>query len=302
MPIPEAQLDTWSKIAPRKTAKKTRDSIRKTIYESTYLAGRGKSVYLQGSYGNSTNIYGKSDVDLVAELTSTYFYNIDQLSEREKKLFRKSLNGASYSLNEFRNDVIDSLRDKYGDAVDESHSRCIKVEEGSNRQPADVLVCQQYRIYTRYESPNDCDITYGVKFQDQGNGQWIVNFPKQHRDNGSDKNSLSRTSQKYKPTVRMLKNAREKLINDGYIDSKLAPSYFVECLLYNVPDPCFSGTYREKFSQVLEWLEEQISDDALNDFCCQNEQGKLFGYSFVQWRDYKATTFVQQLRDLWDDW
>ena len=54
-----------------------------------------------------------------------------------------------------------------------------------------------------------------------------VNYPKQHSDNCSTKHQATKSC--FKPMVRILKNARVKLANDGKIDNlAVAPSYFLE--------------------------------------------------------------------------
>ena len=302
MPIPESQLDTWSNRGAQATAKKTHEHIQKTIANSEFITRKTVDTYLQGSYRNTTNIYGNSDVDIVAENKATFFYNIDLLSQLERERFHAAIGDSTYSWSTYRTELINALRNAYGWNVDESAKRCVKIEGSSGRLDADVVVAFPYRVYSRFNSVNDCKFEAGIRFQDQGSFEWIVNYPKQHYENGTSKNSLSKTQGNYKHTVRMFKNARQKLIRDGYISKDLAPSYFLECLLFNVPDYCFIGTYREKFLQVLKWLENQITDDALGDFECQNRQDKLFGFSFVQWREYKAKALVEQLRNLWDGW
>jgi hypothetical protein len=95
-----------------------------------------------------------------------------------------------------------------------------------------------------------------------------------------------------------VKNARTKLINDGTITSDLAPSYFVECLLYNVPDDRFVNSYNQTFSNILWYLYE--SD--ISTFVCQNEQTKLFGDTPEQWNTNDGKRFIQALITLWNDW
>lgn len=299
MPIPESQLATWSNYHGTQKAIATHKVIRSTIEQGL---DRIVDTYLQGSYRNHTNTWGKSDVDIVAELRSTFYYDIEQLSYREQQEFRASNGDSDYGWLEFRSDVIRVLTDRFGHQVDTTKKRCIEIDGSSDRMAADVVAAVEYRIYASFNSQTGGEYISGMRFLDLGTMQWVENFPKLHYENGATKNALHNTRQNYKPTIRMFKNARDKLINDGYLSTDLAPSYFVECLLYNVPDSCFLGTYREMYVQVLEWLEKQVEDDTLEDFCCQHGLGKLFGFSFVQWSDYKAISFIQQLRNLWDNW
>jgi len=56
MPIPLSQLSTWSNQGGTTSAQQTHLSIR-GLLENKYT---GINTYLQGSYRNSTNIYGST--------------------------------------------------------------------------------------------------------------------------------------------------------------------------------------------------------------------------------------------------
>jgi hypothetical protein len=118
----------------------------------------------------------------------------------------------------------------------------------------------------------------GISFDD-ASGNMIVNYPKQHIANGEAKNAADRTNGRYKQTVRMFKNARGCAVDRGLLGDDVAPSYFVECLLYNVPDLSFVANRQQSFSNVWRYLWEQIQPDSA---VCQNEQIPLFGTSGQQ--------------------
>ena len=112
-----------------------------------------------------------------------------------------------------------------------------------------------------------------MRFQDRITKRWIDNFPKAHVVNSEDKDTFDRTYHSYKPTVRMFKNARTFLIDKGDISDGLAPSYFIEGLLYNVPDIEFGDFHALPFGKCLKWLNRANFDG----FSCQNELVRLFG-------------------------
>src|SRR5690606_967984 len=69
MPIPESQLETWSHQGSITQSSSTYNTIKSVLEDSaTPYAGRNFKVFLQGSYGNDTNIYAESDVDIVIRL------------------------------------------------------------------------------------------------------------------------------------------------------------------------------------------------------------------------------------------
>ena len=87
MTIPSKQLEVWSHIGALASSKTTYDSIKSCLGNYTFPEGMKYDIYLQGSYGNSTNIRGDSDVDIIAELTSSFKYKISALSEKEQNIF-----------------------------------------------------------------------------------------------------------------------------------------------------------------------------------------------------------------------
>lgn len=102
----------------------------------------------------------------------------------------------------------------------------------------------------------------------------------------------------YKPMIRIFKNARTYMDERGIFDKSLAPWYFTEGLLYNVPNTCFRSTYNQTMFEMLSWLHQAD----FSKFVCQNEQTYLFGSTPEQWNMAKATTYLRAMIDLWNEW
>jgi hypothetical protein len=54
--------------------------------------------------------------------------------------------------------------------------------------------------------------------------------------------------------IRILKNMRSQLVDDGVIEDGTAPSYFLEGLLHNVPNDRFGGSYGDTFVAAMNWI------------------------------------------------
>ncbi len=290
MSIPESQLERWSHQGAVTNAKNTHQSIRTALeqYQYSWRDEVNYEVYLQGSYKNDTNIRGDSDVDVVAQLNSAFHCN---LNEEQRRLF--GFTSASYGWHEFRQDVLRALEAYYGPRKVRQGRKSIKVE--TPYLLADVVVCIQYRKYPAYPSDAN-DFLEGMTFYVSSESRWVVNYPKLHYQNGVDKNK--RTEGLYKPTVRVFKNARTYLVDRGVILSSLAPSYFLECLLYNVPYKYYIGDYKDIFCSVVDYLRRVD----LSNFKCQNEQLPLFGNTPEQWSENQARQFVDAMVNLWKSW
>jgi tRNA nucleotidyltransferase (CCA-adding enzyme) len=81
MPTPESQLDTWSSQGAIAGSRDTYATVKRALESSsTGYAAKDYRVFLQGSYGNDTNIYAESDVDVVIRFDDVFFYDISARS------------------------------------------------------------------------------------------------------------------------------------------------------------------------------------------------------------------------------
>lgn len=295
MPIPEQQLETWSQPGAVVTLKRTHEAIRRALRQWDALHNRNYEVYLQGSYKNSTNIRGTSDVDVVAQINDVFYSSKDRLPPEQRDAHRRAYDRATYRLEQFREDVIQALRDHFGFHAVTEGNKAIKVAAGTSRLPADVVVCAQYREYSYFRSRQDYKMTEGMTFFTK-NGQQIINYPKPHYENGVQKNNGCVSS--YKAGVRMFKNARNAVVRRNWIQEASVPSYFLECFAYNASNRCYSGSRQDQFVGILNDL---VNGDYA-EYMCQNEVIRLFGPGTDQWNEGSAMRLVATLYKLWEEW
>lgn len=136
----------------------------------------------------------------------------------------------------------------------------------------------------------------GMTFYALRDKRWIVNYPKDHSQNGAAKSQ--RTGDRYKRTVRMFKNARNHLETHRGMSSQLAPSYFVECLLYNAPDAAFQYRFQDTYCAIVNW----VLNAELDRLLCQNECQYLFVSLPEEWSATDARAFANHLMNLWNAW
>jgi hypothetical protein len=299
MPIPESQLETWSGQGAVTTAKNTHESIRKALTaQNSPIKDKSFEIYLQGSYKNDTNIRGDSDVDVVAQLNQTFQYDVSGLPEVQQQAFDKAYDNATYSWADFRRDVLQALQSYFGKAEVSEGNKSIKIKPSSGRLPADVIPCLEYRKYLTFQTIQSQNYVPGITFLTLREQRRIINFPIPHYNNGVAKNSQSQTNGWYKPTVRVFKNCRTYMEDHGTLADGIAPSYYVECLLYNAPNRHFGTSYQATLYNILKWL----SEADLTNLICQNGQTTLFGTTPEQWTTQNAKTFITRLITLWNDW
>jgi len=296
MPIPEHQLQIWSRQGSITQSSTTYNSIRNVLMAAgTPYATRDFEVFLQGSYGNATNIYAESDVDIVIRLDDVFHSDLEQLTQEEKTLQQRAFEKATYSHADFKRDVMSVLTRQYGGAVMEG-DKAIKVEANGSRRKADVIVATQFRRYSSFRSTVDSTYTDGICFFNSA-GERIPNYPKLHATHLTTKNQDA--ANRLKPLVRVFKNMRSLIVNDGLIKPGTAPSYYLEGLLYNVPNRLFATHLEDSVVNVLNWYLQEVEKD---DLLCANEQFYLLrdGYHTC-WSPTDCNTFIAAIVQLWNE-
>ena len=312
MSIPESQLQKWAVKHQTDKAVNTHQRIRKAIEDYEYSRMYYFETFLQGSYRNDTNIWADTDVDIVVQLNSLFSYE-GISGERINSVYAE----ASYTLEDFKTEVITALRSAFGYFNIEVGRKSIKVRAlNDNMYNADVIVARQHRFYvpfetedTKYDKNMDMFYYEGISF-DTPEGR-IVNYPELHYKEGVRKHK--RTGEKFKKIVRIFKNMRNKAVekfpifiidNEIYVFSKdTAPSYFIQCLLYNVPDELYNfAQFSNIVQEIINWAEEILYSDEIQALKSQNKIVPLFGEGSDKWNVNDARIFIKAMKNLWINW
>ena len=278
MSIPESTLSRWSHHQAATAFKQAHVSIREALDAYKGVSQYKYEVFLQGSYKNDTNLGGDSDVDVVVRLSSKLKPAVAALAGEQLQK-DGSHRFVHQHWESFRNEALKSMRARFGKAA-KSGRKTLKVPKGRIPADADLVVTVSHRE--------------GIGFYLPGQERWVVSFPQQHHQRGLKKEEA--TSNRFKRTIRMFKAARNRLVENKVITKDDAPSYFIECLLYNVPDSLFKSELAPTYTGILGWLRKA----KIEQYECQNGQMDLFGPGREQWSQKKAQAFVKALRELWE--
>lgn len=297
MAIPESQLETWSHIGSITQSSTTYNSIKNVLEAvGTPYAGKNYEVFLQGSYGNDTNIYSESDVDIVIKLDDCWQSDLSGLAEAQKAAYSQAYHSATYTHVDFKRDVLQVLTSAYGNQIT-CGDKAIAIAANGNRRKADVIVAIQFRRYYKFLNTSDQSFTEGICFWNKA-GQRIANYPGQHSNNLTKQHQA--TSSWLKPMIRVLKNVRGRCISDGLLKAGTAPSYYLEGLLYNVPTGKFGGSYQDCFTNAFNWIQHDADKGKL---LCANEQYYLLrDDSHTCWPKANGEAFINAAINLWNDW
>lgn len=296
MGIPESQLEIWAHQGSITQSSATYNTIKNALeVAGTPYAGTDYNVFLQGSYGNDTNIFAESDVDIVIQMNNTFHHDLTELPDVQKQAFGAAHSDAEYPHDSFKKDVLVVLKDKYGDDIN-SGDKAISIATNGGRRKADVIAAVQYRRYHKFLSTSDQLYDEGICFFTKS-GEKIANYPQYHSSNLTAKHQ--NTNQLFKPMARVLKNLRGKLIDEKMIANGVAPSYYLEGLLYNVLDDKFATSYADCFVNSINWIQEADR----SKFVCANKQYKLlWENSPVTWQASKCDEFLAAAVELWNQW
>ena len=278
MAIPEPTLSKWCQHRAGKAFKQAHLPVRQALDAHKGLSQFKYEVFLQGSYKNDTNLGGDSDVDVVIRLNAKLRPSVAVLTG-ERLQEDSSHKFVHRHWKSFRDEALKAMRGRFGNAV-KSGRKTLKVPKGKIPADADLVVTVRHRE--------------GIGFYLSDERRWVVSFPQQHHAQGLKKEKA--TSMRFKRTIRMFKAARNRLVEKGALKKEDAPSYFIECLLYNVPNKLFKSELAPAYTGILAWLETVNP----KDFQCQNGQVALFGPGKEQWTVNKARAFVEALQELWD--
>jgi hypothetical protein len=170
MTIPERTLSSWTGTGADNGSKRTRRTIYNALRSERSPLVQQKDdfgVHLQGSYPNTTNIRGDSDVDVIARLESAWHRDLDELSDNERARYHDDHQDAEYGRADFYNDVVSALRIKFDSSSVTRGNKAIKVDAEDTGLPldADIVACQDHRKYYSYPEDRDPHFETGIYFK-----------------------------------------------------------------------------------------------------------------------------------------
>jgi predicted nucleotidyltransferase len=255
----EQQLSRWAKPPSETEETKCQNTVNRIKKAITSRFGNRVSIFLQGSYKNRTNVRLDSDVDIVVRYNDAFYADITDLSESDKQIYEKNRIHCDYIFLRFKNDIKQILEDEFDSGEIEHRNKCITVKKNTQRVNADVLPCF---VHKRFRTPYSVSAE-GIQFFTD-DGTEVISFPEQHYENGVSKNED--TARMYKAIVRILKNIRNELIDRGKITENLISSFYLECLIWNVPNNTFNKeTYLSATKAIIEKIFMDMSDSYKSD-------------------------------------
>lgn len=286
----EQTLTNWTKPPSDSEETKLENSekmVRDAINSDEKLNKKSTETFGQGSYANNTNVRLNSDIDINVRYTGGFFFNLPS-DTQEKDVGIDHLPSSDYSYSEFKNDVENALVNKFGRSEVERKDKCITVKGNTYRIETDVVPTWNYRRYSK-----NGNYVLGAKFIPDTGGE-IVNYPKQHIENGIEKNS--NTYRRFKRLTRLHRKLRYKMIDDGEDVNDNITSFLLECLVWNCPNNIMNNydTWTERLKQSIIYLYDNTKSDEL---CKEWGEVSELLYLFIsrKWSRSDVNTYMVQL-------
>lgn len=228
----EQSFQSWSQGPGKTESERCANAVRiiKDCLQGAGLLDKYRlEVFVQGSYANRTNIPQESDVDLCAVSMRGFF------PEYPPTMTKADFGhvDSDFRFPDLKNDVGNALSSRFGGEVSRG-DKCFAIHSNSNRVDTDVTPSIEHR---RYQWPDRrASYVSGCEFWTDS-GKPIINWPKQHIENGERKNIA--VNRRFKRVVRILKHLQFDMIDAGKITERIIPSYAIECAAYNVPNDMF---------------------------------------------------------------
>jgi len=264
---------------------RTERRIREAILDDGRLAGSVR-VFVKGSYANNTNVRRDSDVDIAVEWKQwSYIEKTNQAAQNSWGELGVPLGDSGPTPADYRRWVEQALSTAFGAAsVDTTGNKAITVAGGSTTLDADVVPCFRLK---RYDRPGR-EPHVGIRLHPKSGGR-IENWPEQNRENGTAKNR--RTGMRFKELVRAIKRLENDMVQTGRLSEEVH-GYFLECLLYNLPDNTFMfNSYKETAMRLLAQIWTDIKEGAHTDWVEENGL-KWLWRSGQTWTAEEASEFA----------
>jgi hypothetical protein len=295
--VTEDQLVAWTAPAFKDEDSRARNAermIREAITGHPLLSTLGIDVYAKGSYPNNTNVRRDSDIDIAVEYTDIVFPQYGPDTDQQE--VRSTLGIEPYSgpfrdpdgnteIGRFKDAVGEALVGTFGTAAVTRRNKVFAVRESGRSLAADVVPCTTYR---KYWTP--ANVAQGIRLlPDREPPTWLVNYPRQHYENGVAKNNA--TGRAFKRVVRILKNLENRMVAEGATPA--VASYLIESLAYNCPDRCFAfATWAERVRSVLAHVWEDTKEPESEKRWLEVNKVKYLFHANQPWSREEARRFT----------
>lgn len=273
--------------------KNLRQALTNAAELAPYFDPKDVTIYLQGCYACKTNTRFQSKLEVIVELSKTREYNYETMTRNDMK-FRDNFFidfDHYFDVHHFKNILASEIAKILNVKTKTGTTTIIIPAFGNLQHSIDIFPCFKYKYFRPEGGSIRAKLVYDERLEEH-----FLMFTNLHAVNGNLKDTM--TQGNFKRMVRLMKNlvaisARE----DNIIH--FVRGYYIECLLYNVPNEMYltkNGNLLSIFLKIINWL----NFANLDDFVCQNQIWSLWGNADGFWYQSAARQFINDVIEFYE--
>lgn len=301
MGFSEEFIKNASDIVVSKTMKADYEFIEKILRQAVanaaqatpYFQAEDVLIYLQGSYASKTNTKFQSKLEVVVEVQKTQDFNYATMQSADFIMhdnFYVEFNHY-FDVKRFKECLVAEIQKLINQKVVVGAVNLLIPAFGELQHAIDIFPCFKYKYFDA-----DGGSVRGKLVYDKNLDENYLIFTNLHAANGELKDEM--TDGYFKKMVRFFKTlVAISLREDRNIHN--TRGYYVECLLYNVPNEMYyadDGKLTSVFLKIINWL--NFAD--LDNFICQNQIWSLWGLADGFWNKSAARQFINDIIEFYE--
>ncbi len=258
-----------------------------------YFDPNDVAIYLQGCYACKTNTRFQSKLEIIVEIKKTREFDYNTMIRSDMKMRDNFFIDFDhyFDVRHFKDLLAEEISKLLRVKVSMENTTILVPAFGNIQHAIDIFPCFKYK----YFRPEGGSIRSKLVY-DQSVEEHFLMFTNLHTVNGNFKDTV--TQGNFKKIVRLMKNivaisARE----DNHIH--YVRGYYIECLLYNVPNEMYfsqDGKLSSVLLKIINWL----NFANLDDFVCQNQIWSLWGNADGFWNQNSARQFINDVIEFYE--
>lgn len=258
-----------------------------------YFDPNDVSIYLQGCYACKTNTKFQSKIEIIVEVNKTREFDYNTMVPSSMQMRDDFFIDFEHYFNvkRFKQVLADEIKKILGIRIIIGATTILIPSFGSVQHSIDVFPCFKYKYFTPEGGSIRSKLVYDEKLEEH-----FLMFTNLHTVNGNLKDTM--TQGNFKRMVRFMKNLVAISVREDK-NIHFVRGYYVECLLYNVPNEMYlvtDGKLSSVFLKVINWL----NFANLNDFICQNQMWSLWGNADGFWDQHSARQFINDVIEFYE--
>lgn len=270
-----------------------KEAVVNTAQVAPFFDSKDVLIYMQGSYASQTNTKFQSKIEVVVEVQKTNEYDYNLLTAEDFKMRENFFVDFDhyFDVKRFKDALIKEIQKLIKQKVVVEATNILIPAFGELQHSIDIFPCFKYKYFLE----DGASIRGKLVYENNLEEHYLI-FTNLHAANGELKDEMTQGC--FKKMVRFLKTLTAISLREDF-NLRNTRGYYVECLLYNVPNEMYfseDGKLSSVFLKIINWL--NFAD--LDDFVCQNQIWSLWGIADGFWNKAAARQYINDLIEFYE--